>query len=145
MISPSPTGRKQQAYSAPGRRPRLLIVSDSTERLAGLRTSLAAGEVEVTCAISSEDLHRACRDEHHLVVIDVGPSHLVEVLKALRSSAGHIDTPVLVEASRLAVEPGLAGVLPEYRAMPCGQADLVTLARRRMTSTVSRRSAKKML
>jgi DNA-binding NtrC family response regulator len=109
---------------------RLLLVSDEPDHLSQLRAQLNTGEVEITNAHSVEDVRRACRLPHDVAVVDVGPSQLVKVLKTLRASKGNNDISVLVDASRLSLEPDLAGVLPTYRAMPCSHSQLVALARR---------------
>ncbi len=108
----------------------MLIVSDTAERLTQLSTSLKTDDIEVSCAASLEELGAVCRDPHDLVVIDVSPERLVGVLRQLRASDGYATIPVLVEASRIITAPGFAGVLPQYRAMPCGYGDLVMLTRR---------------
>ena len=146
MISTTtPAISKHQPYAAPLNRPRLLIFSDCPDRLIKLNALLAAGETEITRATSLEELRHACRGGHDLAVIDVGPAYLVAVLEALRDSEGYAEIPVLVEASRLAAAPGLTGVLPKYRAMPCSHVELVTLARRRINATNIRRNTKRML
>ena len=146
MISTTaPAITKHQPYAAPLNRPRLLIFSDCPDRLVRLSALLASGEIEITSATSLEELRHACRGGHNLAVIDVGPAYLVSVLDALRDSEGYEEIPVLVEASRLATAPGLTGVLPKYRAMPCSHVELVTLARRRISATNIRRNAKRML
>ena len=146
MISTTrPAISKHQPYAAPHTRPRLLIFSDCPDRLVKLKAALAAGEIEISSATTPEELYRICRDGHDLAVIDVGPASLVAVLDALRDSEGYAEIPVLVEASRLATAPGLTGVLPKYRAMPCSHAELITLARRRISATNGRRLAKRML
>jgi DNA-binding response OmpR family regulator len=137
---PQPQTSKKNAGS------KLLIVTDSVERAASLRASLDTDRVEVTCITSPADLSLACRCGHDLAVVDVGASEIVEVLKGLRSSAGCETISVLVQASRLASDPSLTGVLPAYRAMPCSQADLIALARRRLTASgKNQRLARKML
>jgi hypothetical protein len=136
----------QQQLSKKTRQSKLLIVSDSAERASGLRASLDTGDIEITCLTSLAELGLACRCVHDLAIIDVSARDIVEVLQKLRSSAGCEAISVLVEASRLASDPSLTGVLPTYRAMPCSQADLITLARRRMASTGTKyRIARKML
>jgi len=145
MISPSHVSSSRQPHPTPASKPRLLIISDSSERLTNLRASLSTGEIEITSATSPAELRRACRSKHDLAVVDVGPTHLGKVLEDLRSSKEGAEIPVLVEASRLAADPGLVGVLPKYRAMPCSHADLVTLARRRIASTTGRRHGRKLL
>ena len=118
------------------RKIRLLIVSDSSDRLARLRAFLAASGTEITSAVSPEEFGRACRREHDVAVVDVSPRYLPGVLKELRLSEGHAQASVLVAASQLTAGPELAGVLPKYRAMPCSPADLLTLVRRRTSSPV---------
>ena len=76
----------EQSYAAQSGKRHLLIVTDCSDRLTGLRALLHADGVEITGATSLEDLSRACHNEHDLVVIDVGAAHLPEVLRALRSS-----------------------------------------------------------
>jgi hypothetical protein len=129
MVSQAAVRRAQQSDPAPAGKPHLLIVTDCSDRLAGLRSLLHADGVEITGVGSSEELSRACHGKHDLVVIDVGAGRLPEVLCTLRSSARHSRISLLVEASRVLTEPSLAGVLPKYRAMPCSRSDLVKLAR----------------
>jgi DNA-binding NtrC family response regulator len=110
----------------------LLIISDSGDHLSRLRSSLSGSNVEITGALSQEEIDQAYRRRHDLAVVDVGPGDLSEILKSLRSSRVHAETTVLVEASRLSGgEHQLAGVLPQYRAMPCSPSELVTLVRHR--------------
>ena len=129
MVSQAAVRSAQQSDPAPSGKPHLLIVTDCSDRLTGLRALLNADGIEITGAASSEELNRACHREHDLAVIDVGAARLPEVLRILRSSVRHSGISLLVEASRVLTEPGLAGVLPKYRAMPCSRSDLVNLAR----------------
>lgn len=110
----------------------ILIITDLDESLVRLRAALSADETAITCATSPEDMCRGCCGQQDLVVIDVGPERLGEILKTLRSCAGCANVPVLVEKSRISATPDLAGLLPAYRAMPCGYQDLLVLARRRL-------------
>ena len=127
------------------RKPRLLIVSDSEDRLRGLRASLDTDENEIISARSVEEVRRACRGGLDLAVVDVGPAALIEVLRTLRAQAGCSGISILVEANRLPAEPRLTGVLPKYRAMPCSHSDLILLARRQTAPDAGRREAKKIL
>jgi CheY-like chemotaxis protein len=138
-VQQTPTGKKASGS-------KLLIVTDSVERAASLRALLDTGRVEVTCITSPADLGLACRCGHDLAVVDVSAAEIVEVLRSLRSSAGCENISILVQASRLASDPALTGVLPAYRAMPCSQADLIALARRRLISSgKDQRNARRML
>lgn len=128
MISQAPLKMAQQAYPAPAGRHHLLIITDCPVRLRSLRASISTGGIEITGAASSEELSRACQSEYDLAVIDVAAWSLPEVLRILRSSVRHSGIALLVEASRVLTEPGLTGVLPWYRAMPCSRSDLVKLA-----------------
>ncbi|MGH9845364.1 MAG: hypothetical protein ACREEM_42160 [Blastocatellia bacterium] len=134
MVSQAIARSKHLLSPAPVSKHRVLIVTDCSDRLRGWKASIHTDgiEIEITSAASSEELSRACLYEHDLAVIDVGATHLPEVLRTLRSSARHSRISLLVEASRVVAESGLAGLLPRYRAMPCSRSDLVELARRLM-------------
>lgn len=138
-------GAKKQYFLPQIRQPRLLIISDSADRLMALNASLNVGEVEITNATYPYEHKRLLPGQPHLAVVDVGPAYLVEVLKALRLSPGCAEIPILVEASRISAEPGLVGVLPQYRAMPCCRLELVRLAQRLIASTTSQRGRKTVL
>jgi hypothetical protein len=123
----------------------VLIVTDCSDRLRGLKASIQTDEVEITGAASPDELSRACDHEHVLAVIDVGPDRLPEALRILRSSERHSKISVLVEASRIVSAPGLAGLLPKYRAMPCSRSDLLELARHLTTGEVHPRTKRMLL
>lgn len=136
---------QSQYHLIPSGRPRLLIITDSPERLSKLRASLNIGEVEITSAISPEEMCSACRGWQDLAVVDVSPTHLGGVLQALRRCAGCTKIPVLVEAGRISNDPSLAGLLPTYRAMPCSHSDMVALARRRINPGAERQKTQRLL
>jgi DNA-binding NtrC family response regulator len=119
---------------------RLLLVSDQPSHLKALQAELNVGEVEITNATSAEEVRDACRAGHDLVIVDVEPGIVVDVLETLRASEGHGEISVLVDNSRLVTEPKLAGVLPTFRAMPCNFEELVRLARHRVKSSTARLS-----
>jgi DNA-binding response OmpR family regulator len=129
MFSQAAVRSAPQAYPAPSGKHRVLIVTDCSERLRGWQGSMRTEGIEITGAASSVELSRACHREHDLAVIDVGAGSLPEVLRMLRSSVQHSGIALLVEASRVLTEPGLTGLLPKYRAMPCSRSDLLKLAR----------------
>jgi CheY-like chemotaxis protein len=132
MVSQAVARSKYLLSPAPVSKHRVLIVTDCSDRLRGWKASMHADgiEIEITSAGTFEELSRACHHEHDLVVIDVGAASLPEVLRTLRSSVRHSGISLLVEAGRVAADPGLAGLLPRYRAMPCGRSDLLKLAHR---------------
>ncbi len=110
---------------------RLLIVSDEINPV--FQAEMKLNEVEITRATSAEEIRHACFSGHDLVVVDVAPTKVLDVLIALRGSDGCKDVSVLVDTTRLIGEASLAGVLPAYRAMPCNSSELVKLARRATT------------
>jgi CheY-like chemotaxis protein len=122
-------GHSQDAVS----RPRILIVSDSAERIPLLQAGFDSHEVEIASAVFPEEWGYVSGDTHDMAVVDVGPALLEPLLGNLRASKKHADIPVLVEQSRIAAAP-LTGVLPKYRAMPCSHDELIKLARRRLTA-----------
>lgn len=128
----------------PGR-PRLLIITDTAERLSYLTSALNTSRSEITSAKSREEVMRACQERHDLVIVDVAPEQLKDVLGIVRASARHTEIPLLVAIGRIAAEPGVTGLLPQYRAMPCGPAELVALARRRLTTITERQTVRQIL
>jgi DNA-binding response OmpR family regulator len=133
-------GRAPDAVS----RPRILIVSDSPERIPHLQIGFDSQEVEIASALFPEEWEYVSGDKHDLAVIDVGPALLEPLLGNLRASKEHAEIPVLVEQSRIAAAP-LSGVLPKYRAMPCSHDELIRLARRRLTSIAGHERANALL
>jgi CheY-like chemotaxis protein len=133
-------GRAPEAVS----RPRVLIISDSAERIPHLQAGFNPQEVEIASAVFPEEWGYVSGVTHDLAVVDVSPALLEPLLGNLRASKEHAEIPVLVEQSRIAAAP-LTGVLPKYRAMPCGHDELIRLARRRCASITGRGSAKGLL
>jgi hypothetical protein len=121
---------------------RLLLISDAPERLKRLEFALGFDDAEMVKVASAEEMAGNCYRDHDLAIIDVAPEHIVTILKTLRENEGQIKIPLLVESSRLANDPALAGVLPAHRAMPCSFEDVMKLARRRQPSTSSRRHSR---
>jgi len=133
-------GRQPEAVS----RPRILIISDSAERIPHLQAGFDSREVEIAGAVFPEEWEYVRGDMHDLAVVDVGPALLEPLLGNLRASKEHSEIPVLVEQSRIAAAPP-TGVLPKYRAMPCSHDELIKLARRRLTSIAGLGRAKVLL
>jgi len=119
-----------QSVPFPNSKPRLLLVSDSYDRLKSLEAGLNNNEFDITTACSLEELVTACKDCHDLVALDVSPDQIGPMLKQIRTSASHTTVPVLVEATRLTSDLSLAGLLPEYRAMPCSRMEMLALVQR---------------
>jgi DNA-binding response OmpR family regulator len=125
-------------------RPRILIISDSTERIPHLQAGFVSQEVEITSAVFPEEWEYVHGERHDLAVVDVGPALLEPLLENLRASKEHAEIPVLVEQSRIVAVP-LTGVLPKYRAMPCSHDELIKLARRRLASIAGHEQTKVLL
>jgi DNA-binding response OmpR family regulator len=119
-----------QSVPFPNSKPRLLLVSDSYDRLKSLEAGLSNNEFDITTVCSLEDLVTACSGCHDLVALDVSPEQIAPMLKQIRSSASHTTVPVLVEVTRLTSDLSLAGLLPEYRAMPCSRIEMLALVQR---------------
>jgi DNA-binding NtrC family response regulator len=122
-------GRAPEAVS----RPRILIISDSAERIPHLQVGFNSQEVEIASAVFPEEWAYVSGAVADLAVVDVGPGLLEPLLGNLRASKELAEIPVLVEQSRIAAAP-LTGVLPKYRAMACGHDELIKLARRRLAA-----------
>ena len=135
--------RQGRAPDAVGR-PRILIISDSTERIPHLQAGFDSREVEIASVVFPEEWEYVRGERHDLAVVDVGPALLEPLLENLRASKEHAEIPVLVEQSRIVAVP-LTGVLPKYRAMPCSHDELIKLARRRLTSIAGHEQTKVLL
>ncbi len=136
------TAGNYQPFDTAPARPRLLIVSESADRSGELRAVLDSAEVEIIEAHSIEEADRAYDGGPELVFIDVCAADIVTLLRTLRARGEWEGTSILVDVSRLHVEPRLAGVFPQYRAMPCSQADLVRLVRHRIRPETGTRKSR---
>jgi DNA-binding response OmpR family regulator len=112
--------------------PQLLIVTDSEPHRQNLVNAFNATGIKITLANSIEECAEACREKHDIAIIDIPPAQLKAVLQQLRASATHANIPLLVDIGRISSDRSLAGVLPQFRAMPCNPHEMVTLARRRI-------------
>jgi len=119
-----------QSVSFPPTKPRLLLVSDSYDRLRSLEAGFNHNEFDITTVCSLEELIDACCACHDLAALDVSPAQIEPMLRHIRTSESHMAIPVLVEATRLTNDFTLAGLLPEYRAMPCSHSEMLTLLQR---------------
>jgi DNA-binding NtrC family response regulator len=126
-------------------KPRLLLVSDSAERLQALKSCVAAADFEINLACSLKELRHACRQSHDLVAIDASPASIIEMLDMIRGSEGNAEIPVLVECTRISNDQRLAGVLPNFRAMPCNSTEMQVLLRKQIGATDRTQSRRLML
>ena len=134
-----------QSVSFPISRPRLLLVSDNDDRLKTLEAGLNHNEFDITSVSSLEELIVACHNCHDMVALDVGPAQIAPMLKQIRTSASHTSVPVLVEATRLTNDLTLAGLLPEYRAMPCSYTEMLMLVQRGSETDIEDPASRRML
>lgn len=119
-----------QSVSFLNSKPRLLLVSDSYDRLKSLEAGFNHNEFDITTVCSLEELVTACDNRHDMVALDVSPEQIAPMLKQIRTSVLHRKAPVLVEATRLTNDLSLTGLLPEYRAMPCSRMEMLALVQR---------------
>src|SRR5262245_20696846 len=145
MVSANQSNFGQRLRRIPDHKPRLLLVYDSAERVNKLRAALDSIDVEITSVNSIEELHYACRVQHSIAVVDIGPDLIIPVLEALRNSCEHAAIPFLVEASRVSTVLSLAGVLPRYRAMPCCESEMLLLTRNLFVKDVNGQDSKGIL
>jgi hypothetical protein len=126
-------------------KPRLLIITDSSERWRELRVRLGTDGIEVVGASSIAEAERAGRAQPDLIVVDVEPVKLNCILKAIRDCAQYHETSLLVDISRISGDPAMAGVLPRFRAMACSHHDMRLLIRRQLSSALPIRQPRRML
>ena len=137
--------QRKRDLSASPHPPHLLIVTDTEEQQQYLTNAFITSGAEITCVHSLAECVQACRTPHDLAIIDLPAEQVKAALEHLRASQTHADIPVLVEVQRILSDRSLAGVLPKFRAMPCNQHEMVTLARRRLTTITNRSTAKALL
>jgi CheY-like chemotaxis protein len=135
---------------------KVLLVSDCIENFPRLKTLLRLSPHAVTYVPNVEALPRACQDFYDLIVVDVGPEHLVAALREIRASAQLENASVLVRTERLtqafertsvfaksrailaldseqlAQEFALTSVFTKYRALPGLDTELARLVSARM-------------
>jgi len=125
-----------QSVSFPNSKLRLLLVSDCYDRVKSLEADLNHDEYDITIVFSLEELESVCDESHDMVALDISPDNIAPILKQIRASASHITVPVFVEATRLTSDTSLAGLLPEYRAMPCSRMEMLALLQRGLDSEI---------
>lgn len=134
-----------QPVPFPTSKPRLLLVSDNHDGINLLKAGLNHEAFDITSVCSLEELIVACHSCHDVVALDVSPAQIAPMLKEIRTSAWHTTVPVLVEATRLNNDLNLAGLLPEYRAMPCSYSEMLMLVQRSSEAVNDGLSPRRML
>jgi CheY-like chemotaxis protein len=124
-------------------KPRVLVIGDTAERIPHLQSVFNPNEAEIASVVYPEEWGYVAAGKYDMALIDVGPELLESVLQTVRANIAEI--PLLVENSRVAVASNIAGVLPKYRAMPCGRSEMMRLARRRLATITGHRRAKSLL
>lgn len=126
-------------------KPRVLVVCDKAERIPYLQSVFNPSGAEIASVIFPEEWGYVASGKYDLALIDVSAELLETLLKTIRANSEHADIPLLVENSRIIGAANIAGVLPKYRAMPCGRSEMMRLARRRLASITSQGRANSIL
>src|SRR6266511_3459507 len=82
-----------QPVQFPNSKTRLLLVSDSHDRLKSLEAGLNNNGFDITTACSLEELATACNNCHDLIALDVSPEQIAPMLKQIRTNASSGSTP----------------------------------------------------
>ncbi len=141
----SNTNPARQFIPVPSSKPRVLLVSDSAERLRNLQHGISDTDYEINSARSLNELRKSCSERYDLVALDVNPGQIAAMLKLIRTSAGGSEIPIFVESERISDDMSLAGVLPSFRAMPCHHTELLSLLRHPKATTGGLRSFRSLL
>ncbi len=144
MFAPS-AGRAANLIPLPVRRPRLLLVTDSSESRQRLLGKIDLSRFDVTCADSLPQLQHRLRRAFDAVLVDVSAPLLPASLRAIRASDENRAQPVLVEFSAKEDDPSLAGLLPLHRAMPCNLQEMMRLLSRLADSPLPGRPTRNVL
>src|SRR5215813_2206434 len=146
MISQTPTGSASRPIviqAAPtaeaGEAPEhsLIVVGSCPERMQRLRAALGDAGAKITWRASTEEIIRGLDSSYEVVIVDVEPGRLTDMLTAVRERTDRAVVLVLVECGSLNAAANLAGVLPIYRAMALSYSELVKLVHWRFTQSFS--------
>ena len=96
---------------------RVLLVSDCIENFPRLKALLQFSSQAVTYVQSVEELERTCQDLYDVVVVDVGPEHVVYALREIRVSTLLQNASVLVRAERLGKVIESASIAGNHKAV----------------------------
>src|SRR5215510_2386610 len=132
VMQPAPTAEAGEAPEHP-----LIVVGSCTERMQRLRAALGDAGAKITWRASTEEIIRALDSSYEVVIVDVEPERLTDILRAVRERTDRAVVLVLVECGSLNAAANLVGVLPSYLAMACSSTELVKLLPRRFTLSVS--------
>ena len=94
MLS-SAVNKSLQPIRLPINKIRLLLVSDSPDRLREMRARLHQIDFDITSVCSVEELAAACREDHDVIALDVNPAQVAPALKAIRASATHTTVAIV--------------------------------------------------
>jgi hypothetical protein len=139
------TLRQRKPSSAAGKRLQLLMVADSANHLEELITALGGQGVGITAVVLPADPPDLHADLHDLAVIDVSPTKLKELLMNFRQPGKARELPLLVAARSVSAAPELLGVLPQFRAMACGPAEMRSLIRHYLNGAGENRNRRLLL
>jgi DNA-binding NtrC family response regulator len=146
MISQTPTGSSSQsAVTQPatiadaGEAPdhSLMVVGSSPERMRRLRAALDDPGAKIAWRASADEIMLALDSSYEVVIVDVEPGQLADMLRVVRERTDRAVVLVLVECGSLNAAAELAGVLPTYRAMACSYSEMVKLVHWRFAQSFS--------
>ncbi|QQS49261.1 MAG: hypothetical protein IPM66_11850 [Acidobacteriota bacterium] len=135
MLSPTYHSLPQK-YPVKPRNCRLLLFSDNPERMKKMVALVNDRDLRITKVSTARELKDACRRKQDIAIVDAGPELIELLLDEIRIAPGTAKIPVLVATERIASEPGLAGVLPARRAMPCSPEQMAWLVRQNRISSI---------
>ncbi len=107
----------------------LVLFSDQPTQAVELISAFEHACYRAIIVTSVVELNALEHDGAAFVVFDVDPERLLPVLQALRTHPRWRETAALVREERIGDLAALAGVGPNYRALICHHADLLTLLR----------------
>jgi hypothetical protein len=118
------------AFAPAPLRVRLWIICDEGAELTYLNALLLKEDAVMTRWMDLLATRRSLSGVE-IVVVDVAPACLPELLRMLREELACEQSAILVNV-RAHVEPPPCGVLPRYRAMACGWNEIMRLAQNRL-------------
>jgi CheY-like chemotaxis protein len=135
----------QQADTPSSELPRVLILCDTPAVIPSLQAVFGDRDVSLTSVIFPEEWEYIANEPYNLALLSLSPELLEPALKNLRARDQLAATTILVETPDAISPVQFAGVLPQYRAMPCSRAEMAHLAQSRFAASPKSEAAARVL
>ena len=125
--------------------PQVLIMGDRLEVIHSLQAVFGTRDVNLTSILFPEEWDYVRDEVFDMALLSLAPELLEPALKNLRAHDQSAAMLILVEMPEISRPEQLAGLLPQYRAMPCSSAEMARLAESRFATSTRYETAAHLL